>query len=192
MSARAGAAPTRREALGRAGGAGLLAYTAGLAGCGSSGSRGRLGALPAQARELNLTILRQGLELERQAIAAYTAGIPLLKGRVQQAARRFLDQEISHAGALAALIKQGRGKVSKPRANYTLGQPRSSKEVLGLLHGLEQAQLAFYVKMVPSLTPGSLVAELGSLLANDAQHVAILRGALGLPPLTGAFVTGRP
>ena len=42
-------------------------------------------------------------------IAAYTASIPLLAPDAAEAAKRFLGQELSHAGELSGLIKQAGG-----------------------------------------------------------------------------------
>ena len=161
-----------------------------LGGCGSR-SRPNVHNLPRRTRALDVSILSHGLDLEHQAIAAYTAGIPLLKGRQQAAAKRFLDQELSHAGELAGLIKQAGGKFSKPGPSYQLGHPRDPLDVVRLLERLEQAQLSWYLTTISSLTPGSVRAALASVLANDAQHLAVLRSMTGMSALDGPFASER-
>ena len=60
-----------------------------------------------------------------------------------------------------------------------------------LLHAVEQAQIAAYLNAIPRLEPGVVKQQVASILANDAQHVAVVRAALGRPAIPSAFVTGR-
>jgi rubrerythrin len=190
-----GATPgSRRELFSRAAGvlagsgvAGALA----LSGCGSRGSRPSVHDIPRRSRAVDLSLLRRGLDLEHQAIAAYTAGIPLLRGRQQAAAKRFLDQELSHAGELAGLIRQAGGKFSRPGPSYQLGHPREPRDVLRLVARLEQAQLSWYLTTISSLTPGSVRAAIATVLSSDAQHLAVLRSMTGMRALDGPFISGR-
>jgi hypothetical protein len=86
---------------------------------------------------------------------------------------------------------QAAGGGAKPKAaSYPLGQPGSRRALLELLHGLERAELAGYVEAIPQLTPGVMRQTTASILADDAQHVTVLRAALGLVPTPAAFVTG--
>ncbi|MBV9312004.1 MAG: DUF4439 domain-containing protein [Solirubrobacterales bacterium] len=144
--------------------------------------------IPAGSRPADLSILKHGLDLEHQAIAAYTAGIPLLKGRQQAVAKYFLNQELSHAGELAGLIKQAGGKFPQPGSSYQLGHPRRSADVLRLLERIEQAQLSWYTTTISALAPGPVRAAVAAVLSNDAQHLAALRSLLGVSELDGPFV----
>lgn len=130
------------------------------------------------------------LALERRAIAAYTAGIPLLGRHDRRAATEFLRQELLHAGRLIALITATGGPVPPRAVSYDLGQPNNARQVLMLLHEVEQAQIAAYLDAVQRLSPGRTRAAAGSILADDAQHVSILRAALGKQPVPSAFVSG--
>jgi hypothetical protein len=161
-----------------------------LAGCGGSKpSTASVRKLPAVLRRADVTILNQVLDLEYGGIAAYTAGIPMLTGSVANAAKHFLTQELSHAGELAGLVKQAGGQAHVPKASYALGHPRSAADVLKFLHAVETAVIAAYLDAIPLLSPGPVRAAVASLLANDAQHVSILRSTLGEAPLPSAFVT---
>jgi hypothetical protein len=160
---------------------------AALYGCASSGPRLKL---PDRSLDSDAGLLNSLLALERRAIAAYTAGAPLLVGRDGRAATAFLRQELAHAGLLLALIKRA-GATAAPRpASYDLGHPRDSRDVLALLHEVERAQLAAYVVAVPRLSPGYLRASVATILADDAQHVSVLRTLLGLRPVPAPFVSG--
>lgn len=125
-----------------------------------------------------------------RTIAAYTATIPLFGGHLHAAMKQFLDQDLDHAGELYRLIKQAGGDANKPQPSYNLGQPKGRKDLIELLHRLETEMVAGYVAAVPQLSPGSVRAAIASILASDAQHVTVLRLALGLDPLPSAFVTG--
>jgi hypothetical protein len=175
----------------RVAGAGL-AGLAGLAvaGCGSQSLKAQVhNSAPVLGTDVDL--LNSLLHLEHVAIAAYTAGTPLLEPATHKAGMLFLNDELSHAGALAGLIKAAGGKPIKPAPSYALGHPRSSREVLALLHEVENAQLTAYLDAVTRLEPGSVKQSVASILANDAQHVAVVRAALGQPAVPSAFVTGK-
>jgi rubrerythrin len=134
-------------------------------------------------------ILNNAIDLEHTAIAAYTAGIPLLSGTSQKAARQFLLQEISHVFTLSTLIKRGGGKPRPAKPSYNLGHPRREADVLALLHMVERTLISAYLDAIPKVSPGDIRARLASILANEAQHTAILRQALG-QPVTDALVSG--
>jgi bacterioferritin (cytochrome b1) len=185
------AAPVSRRALLQTSGAGLAAGIAVMAaGCGGQTPTVTRTISPA-ARSANVEILNLALDLEHKAIAAYTAGIPLLSGHAQKSAQRFLAQELQHADELFSLIRHQDGQPNKPQPTYDLGRPQSRKDVLQLLHEIERAQVRAYLAAIPEVTPGTYKSALGAILGSDAQHVALLRAALGTPPLAGAFVTGN-
>jgi rubrerythrin len=183
------AATSRRALLGTSGAAAGAAVL--LAGCGKKAHRPEVHKIAPRVRAADVAILNRAVDLEYKAIAAYTAGIPLLGGSAHDAAKQFLGQELSHAGELSGLIEQAGGKPNKPKAGYDLGRPRDRTDVLRLLHALERAEIAGYLDAIPNVSPGPVRAAVAAILANDAQHVVVLRAALGLEPLPGAFITGR-
>jgi bacterioferritin (cytochrome b1) len=131
------------------------------------------------------------LDLEHHAVAAYAAGIPLLQApQAQAAAQQFLAQELAHATQLSDLIRLARGKPNRPRARYDLGQPQGAGDVLALFMRLEQAQIRAYLHALPRLSNGPLRGAMASILANDAQHLAMLRWNTGQSPVPAARVTG--
>jgi hypothetical protein len=136
-------------------------------------------------------MLERVLDLEYHSTAAYTAAIPLLSGRAATAAKRFLDQDLTHAGELSGLVRDAGVKPPMPQPSYDLGHPRSVTDVLELLHAVERNVIAAYLDAIPRLAPGSVRSAVASLLANEAQHVAVLRATLGRPPVPFALVTGK-
>jgi Ferritin-like domain len=177
---------SRRELIAGAGaaGGGLL-----IAGCGTRSLRSRVkkGAKVAPA---DVDVLNQLLALEYHAVAAYTAGIPFLRRPEHKAAKQFLGQEVTHASTLAGLIKQAGGKPVTPEPSYDLGRPRED-DILALLHKLEADQLQGYIELIPALTKGKLRATAAAIMANDAQHLAVIRQQQGQPPIPSPFATGR-
>jgi hypothetical protein len=180
--------PSSRRGLLLAAGAGLAGAV--LAGCGGESIKQQVhNSQPLLASDVD--VLNNLLHLEHVAIAAYTAGIPLLAQPTAKAGQLFLNDEISHAGDVAGLVREAGGKPIKPAPSYQLGHPRNSEQVLMLLHSIEQAQIAAYLDAVTRLEPGVVKQQVASILANDAQHVAVVRAALGRPAIPSAFVTGR-
>ncbi len=180
--------PSSRRNLLLAAGTGLAGAL--LAGCGGESIKQQVhNSQPALSNDVDL--LNHLLHLEHTAIAAYTAGIPLLDQPTAKAGQLFLNDEISHAGDVAGLVREAGGKPIKPAPSYALGHPRTSEEVLMLLHAVENAQIAGYLYAIQQLEPGVVKQQVASILANDAQHVAVVRAALGQSAIPSAFVTGR-
>jgi hypothetical protein len=172
----------------RAAGLGLAGVV--VAGCGSQSLRAQVHN-SAPVLDTDVELLQQLLHLEHVGIAAYTAGTPLLAPATVKAGKLFLNDELSHAGALAGLIRAAGAKPIKPAPSYDLGHPRTSQQVLALLHRVESAQIAAYLAALPRLAPSSVKRSVAAILANDAQHVAVVRAAQGQTAVPSAFVTGR-
>ncbi len=183
---------SRRALLGGAGS--ILAGGASLAlgGCGTNGRTGAHSVHKARTpvRQADIGLLETLLDLERHTVAAYTAGIPLLHPGDAKTGRQFLDEELQHTGELIALIKAAGGDAPPRRAPFHLGHPTDTAGVLDLLHGLERAQIVAYLDAIPRLEPGPVRAAAATIVASDAQHIALLRRARGQPAMPAAFLTG--
>lgn len=186
------AQPTSRRTLL----AGSLAAAVALAGCGaSSASRTqRSDELSQQPlTPADVALLNTILALEYHSTAAYTAAIPLLthRGKVQDDAKQFLSQDLTHASTLTGLIHHAGGTPVMAQDSYDLGRPGNTQQMLALLHSVESTVVAGYLRVVPQLSPGKHRADVASMLANDAQHLSVLRLRLHLSPVPSALVTGR-
>jgi hypothetical protein len=184
--------PSRRGLLGAttaALGSGAALF---VTGCGShrTGANEVHKAKP-PVRHADIALLKALLDLERKTVAAYTAGLPLLSQPDARTAKQFLDEELQHTGELIALIKAAGGKAPPHLGAYDLGQPADGAGILALLHGLERAQVSAYLAAIPKLSPGPVRAAAATVLASDAQHLAVLRSAQGLDPMPSAFLTGE-
>jgi hypothetical protein len=190
VSSAPGTDASSRRALLKVAGPGLAAGASILlAGCGQH-RRSKLRAAPKRLRDLDVAILNHLLDLELHTIAAYTAGIPLLHRSEQTVAQQFLGQELSHADELGGLIRLAGSKPAKAKPSYDLGHPRTHRDVVRLLHTLERAQVAAYLDAIPRVYLGSVRAALAAVVANDAQHISVLRPALGLAAMPEALLTG--
>jgi hypothetical protein len=183
----AGPGASRRAVLIGAG----AALSSALAGCGGHAA-GRKAAklLPPAEAQSDITILSHALELERRAVSAYVAGIPLLSRPQRKAARQFLNEELEHTGELISLIVAAGGKPARRADSYPIGHPTDAAGVLSVLHSLETLQITTYLRSIPRLTPGPVRAAVASILTVDAQHLAMVRLAQGQTPVPSAFVSG--
>ena len=187
-----GGAASRRALLGAATTALAGGAATALAGCGAPAKMGaksvHKAGPPVQQADINL--LSNLLDLERHTVAAYTAGIPLLRRPEAHTAKQFLNEELQHTGELISLIKAAGGMAPPHAAAYDLGPAGDAAAVLALLHRLERAQIAAYLEAIPRLSPGPVRAAAATIVASDAQHIAVLRSIQGLTPMPSAFVTG--
>jgi hypothetical protein len=178
---------TRRGFLG----AGLAAGGAvAIAGCGGDSLKSQLKQAPPVAKA-DVVLLNRLIDLEYRAVAAYTASLPLLGPTAYHAAKQFLAQELGHAQGLGVLVREAGGKPHKPRPSYDLGAPKTTAEVLRLLHEVETEQIAAYLEIIPRLAPAKVRTLTTQYFANDAQHLSIVRSLQGQAPLAAPFVTGR-
>lgn len=186
-----------RSRRGLIGGAVAAAGTLVLAGCGGSSGSARTDSTADQTgtsttddtSPRDVELLATALELERRTIDAYVACIPLLSKTNAQAAVIWLSAEIQHTGELIALIKQAGGKPA-PRANsYELGRmPSNQAQALALLASFEQLQISYYLRTISQLQLATARAAVSTILASDAQHIALLRLVQGKPAVPSAFV----
>lgn len=192
--------PRSRRAFFRASGVTFVGGSAMfLAACGkpessSSGSSGGSGGpgTPGANKESgsDVDILNQALDLEHKAIYAYTAGAKILKGDALKAAKLFLKHEQAHAAALQAAIEAMKGKPHVASASYEIGAPKTQTDVLKLADMIENVAVQAYVGAIPQLASPELRATAASIATNEAEHIAVLRTALGMPPVPSPFVAG--
>ena len=152
---------------------------AALSACGGSG--GTTTAVPEPAADAEL--LDHVLSRQLGAIEAYAAVMPGLGGRDLALAEKFRAQEQEHVDAL---VKALRGLGSKPEAEaegISTEGIRGRAQRLGFLYELESATIDSELSAISKLTASWPRALLGSIVANQAQHLALLRRALGAKPL---------
>lgn len=183
---RSGVALSRRRFLGlagaAAGGSGLL-----LAGCDSSGE-GSGAQAPGAAGDAE--ILNSARDLELMAFAAYALVNERLTGDALAAGTRFRAHEAAHAERLAAEVERLGGRVNRPRPDYGLTAPDDEAAALRFALELENRAVSSYLDALPRLSDPQLRATTASIVATQAQHLAVLRLHLGRMPVPAAFETG--
>jgi bacterioferritin (cytochrome b1) len=165
-----------------------------LAACGGGGGGGGTGATQPNLGEIDTEILNRILSLELAAIAAYSTGAPLLRGRALTRARQFLEQEHEHAGTLSRAIRDLGGTPNEPSTaeEYRREFPllRNQADVLRFAVDLENRVVRGYVEGLPKLSSPELRQTAAGILTVDAQHISVLLGEEGRQQVPLAFVTG--
>ena len=181
---------SRRRFLGTAGASAAGGSALLLAACGRE-SQPLAEAGPDESDQADVEILNGALDLEFMAVAAYKAGAAQLTGDLLQIGKLFLAQEQEHADGLTSTIKDAGGKPNRAKSAYDFPPLRSADDVLRYAVHLENTAIAFYIDALPKLTNGDVRATAASIITTEAEHLAVLREALGHSPLPAAFVTGK-
>ncbi len=142
-------------------------------------------------------ILEAAIGLEQQAVFAYTAAAASGKlGPAGAVAKLFAEQEQEHADALIAAQKKLGGKVPpKPTmAEDVEGLAEAAggdaKSILEFAIELETAAVGAYYDAHGKLKSPELLSAGASIMANEGQHLVVLRQALKQNPVPDAFETG--
>ena len=141
--------------------------------------------------EADVEILNSALDLELMAVAAYKGGAALLKGDVLDIGKTFLEQEQEHADGLTGAISDVGGTPNKAKSSYDFPELNSQEDVLRFAVDLENTAVAAYIDALPKLSSGDLRGTAAAILTNEAEHISVLLGALDMPQVPEAFVTGR-
>ena len=146
-------------------------------------------------------IIEGAVGLEQVAVFAYQAAVDsgaLDKG-VVPVAELFRDQEQEHADGLITALEALGGKApAKPMSVEDidavlpgLGDVKNQKDILNFAIELETAAVAAYYDAHQKLKDPKLLQTGASIMANEGQHLVVLRQALGKNPSPDAFATGK-
>lgn len=152
-----------------------LTLVLGATGCGGGGDATAEGEKAADAE-----ILGGAFERELTAIDAYTRGLESLRGQALALARELRGQDQEHVDALTKAMR-GLGASVEAEAAELKGPGRGQAAALGLAYEQENAAFAFYLDAVRHLQTTAPRALSASLAAGHAQHLVLLRQALGAP-----------
>jgi rubrerythrin len=150
----------------------------------------------AQEEDDDAAILEAAIRLEQTAVVAYdtAAGSGLLDAATTRVAELFRDQEQEHADALTTALDQLGGSAPRPPAPDAiegLGDLRSQAEVANFAIELETMAVAAYYDAHQKLQTAELLQTGASIMANEGQHLVVLRQAVGKDPVPNAFETGE-
>jgi hypothetical protein len=165
-----------------------LAVALALTACGGGDTTTVAVDKPADAVILNDVLARQ-----LAAVRAYDRTLPLLRGAALRSAREFRAQEQEHADAVVKALR-GLGEKARPESEEIEGEDlKSAADALGFLYEIESASVAYDLRAISHLTAPWPRSLLGSVATNQAQHLVLLRRALGADPaesIPGAFEDG--
>lgn len=154
----------------------LCAVLAFLSGCGKSGH----GADTDPEKGFDASTLNGALAQELTTVDAYRHGLGLLDGgRPAALARELRAQDQEYVDALTKAIRGLGGETEAEAEAPDLSHVKGRDGFLRLAYELENAAFASYLDATPRLytsAPRSLAA---SLAAGHAQHLVVLRQALG-------------
>ena len=156
------------------------------------GGREALAAKKGDAGRADVDILNSALAAEYQAVAAYQVGADsgLLTPAVKSLALEFQGHHKTHADLLAATVGKLGGKVAVAKSTYDfpVDQLKNQADVLRFAAGLEKGAVSAYVGAIPKFADRELSRAAATILGDEAMHWAVLRNALGEPPVPAAFV----
>jgi Ferritin-like domain len=144
-------------------------------------------------------IVAKAITLERVAVLAYGVAIDskLLSPGFARVARRFRGHEQAHADALVtALTDMGGSPPPMPTVKDIdgvakgIGDVKSQADVARFAIELEMAAVAAYYDAHSKLIDAKLLQTGASIMANEAQHLVVLRQAVKRDPVPHAFETG--
>lgn len=146
-------------------------------------------------------VLQSAITLERVTVIAYDTviGGGLLSPPVSGVLRGFRAQERQHADALTTALTDLGGTPPSPPEGVAdvekivegLEDVRSQADVLSFLIELETAAVAAYFDAHSKLGEAKLLQTGASIMANEGQHLVVLRRAAGRRLLPNAFETGK-
>jgi Ferritin-like domain len=153
----------------------LCAATPVVAGCGESGH----GADIDPEKASDAAILDEALTQELTAAAAYGRGLSLPVGRRRALVRELRAQEREYADALTKAIRGVGGEAEAVAGVAELSEVRNRSDLLAAAYELESAALGFDIAAAPRLYTSAPRTLAAALAAGHAQHLVLLRQALG-------------
>ena len=140
----------------------------------------------------DVRILNTALGAELEAIAAYALGAKsgLLQKPVLDLALTFQGHHKAHAEVLAKTVAKLGGKPVSAKDYYSFptDKLKNQADVLRFAASLEQGAVSAYLGAVPVFGNRDLAKAAASILGDEAMHWAVLRHALGEPPVPSAFM----
>ncbi len=159
----------------------ILLVAATLGACGGDGGGATTSVTD---QEADAEVLNEILSRQLAAVQAYEVSFPGLHQRGNLAAARlFRAQEQEHADATLKALR-GFGAEAEPEPEVIPANGLDTEaEFLVFLYELESATIESEMTAIAKLTGAAARTMIAATVANQAQHLAFLRGALGAKPL---------
>jgi hypothetical protein len=176
----------------------LLTVVLGLAGCGGGGSSSAPAAsapaatgtatdvstpTPSAQQSADGALLDKVLAREEAAVAAYAKVAPALPPRLARMGAYFRAQEQEHVDAVLKAMRGLQVAAEPTPEPLEPGELKSVRDRLEFLYEVESATIDEELSAISKLEAAWPRSLLASTVANQAQHLTLLRRALGAPPL---------
>jgi hypothetical protein len=191
---RGGAKRRGPGALTRRGLAAALAIAvilAALAGCGGGGTSSTTAATAVSAAPENsadAALLDKVLGRQEAAAAAYSKVTPDLSPHLSHVAFYFRRQEEEHIDSVLKALRGLDSPAEPTPETIEPGELRNDRERLLFLYEVESATIDEELSAISKLEASWPRSLLASTVANQAQHLTVLRQALGAGPLNSVPV----
>ena len=159
------------------------AAAASLAACGGGGAATTTAA-PDKAADAET--LDNMLTREMAAVSAYDHAISKFGGKNLALERQFRAQEQEHIDAIVKALRGLGAKAEPEEEEIESAGLESAGAVLDFLYEVESVSVADDLRAISHLTAPWPRSLLGSIAANQAQHLVLLRQALGAGSAPGA------
>ena len=166
-----------------------LALSLALVGCGGGGGS----STAATEKAADGEVLSQVLSRQEAAVLAYADALRGISEPFLNVARQFQAQEEEHVDATVKALR-GIGEKAEPEAEeIPRGRLHDEADYLRFLYELESATIELESTAIVKLTAAGARAMIAATMANQAQHLVLLRRALGAKPgetVPSAFENG--
>jgi hypothetical protein len=169
--------------------AAVVTLAVAFASCGGGG--GVTTAVP--DKDADVEILNNVLTRQTGAVAAYDRTLSHLGGRNLPLARVFRAQEQEHIDAIVKALRGIGGDAQLDAEEIEANHRKTEEDYLHFLYELESATIDAELSAISKLSASWPRALLASIVADQAQHLTLLRGRLGAKPIEtvpGAFENG--
>ena len=123
------------------------------------------------------------LSRQEAAIEVFDRVIPALSPRLARMATYFRTQEQEHVDAVLRAMRGALIAAEPSPEPIDAGDPQSDRERLVLLYELESATIEKELNAISKLETASFGPLLAATVADQGQHLTLLRQALGAGPL---------
>ncbi len=147
-----------------------------LSACGSGGGGA---SSSATEREADAVLLNEILARQSAAVVAYDHSLHGLGARSLATARLFRTQEQEHVDATLKSLRALGAAAEPPQETVEADGLRSESEYLNFLYELESATIEAELSAINRLTSPAVRSMLVTTVANQAQHLVLLRRELG-------------
>jgi Ferritin-like domain len=165
----------------------VVLLAAGLSGCGGSSQGGEptedTGNAGTAEREADVAVLSQVLSRQLGVVAAYERVLHGLGRPDLATARLFRAQEQEHLDATIKTLRGLGGEVKAEPEEIESSGLRSRADYVEFLYEMESATIGAELGAIAKLSTPSARTVLASTVANQAQHLVLLRRELGAKPL---------